>query len=113
MPDPWPSATIPEEAPRILPQPMPARRSLFRSRLALAASVAILLVAPWMLSGSFKELTGGSSPNIERSGSAIKLSPWLEVDRNGKGLIHIRAEEASDEKATDKKISDDVKDILK
>jgi len=113
MPDPWPAATIPEEAPRILPRPMPARGSLFRSRLALAASVAVLLVVPWMLSGSFKELTGGSGPNIER-GSATKIDVWNEVMPNGTSVIKIKAEEVPDNnnKPADKKITDDARDML-
>ena len=92
---------------------MPARRSLFRSRLALAASVAVLLVAPWMLSGSFKELTGGPSPNLE-GGSAtnIKIGTGILSTKEGDRII-IKAEEVPEEKSTDKKISDDVKDMLK
>src|SRR5205807_413925 len=45
MPDPWPSFEAPAETPRALPFPAPAPRSSLsaRSRLALAASIALLV----------------------------------------------------------------------
>src|SRR5262245_15171542 len=56
MPHPWPELTIPDEQPRTLPlparKPMP-RRSSWRSRFALAASIALLLAGGWFLSGKF------------------------------------------------------------
>ncbi len=53
MPDPWPSFETPAKAPTVLPFPAPrARQPLFgRSRLALAASVALLIGGLWFLSG--------------------------------------------------------------
>jgi hypothetical protein len=63
MPDPWPSFEAPAEAPTVLPFPAPgARRPIFgRSRLALAASVALLIAGLWFLSGKF-----GSEPAPRR-----------------------------------------------
>jgi len=92
MPEPWPAMPVPEEPPALLP--MPARKSLFRSRLALAASVAFLLVGPWMLSGSFKELTkespkgGGASAskNVHLGDPSFELQPdgTIKVQMHGK-----------------------------
>src|SRR5437879_4201696 len=55
IPDPWPRFTAPTERVALLPFPThPARRPLLgRSRLALAASVALLLGGLWSLSGKF------------------------------------------------------------
>lgn len=61
MPDPWPSFEAPAEAPSVLPFPMstpaPAagRLVLTRSRLALAASVALLVGGLAFLSGKFTD----------------------------------------------------------
>jgi hypothetical protein len=56
MPDPWPSFEAPAQAPTVLPFPARhARRSIFvRSRLALAASVALLIGGLGFLSGKFR-----------------------------------------------------------
>jgi hypothetical protein len=65
MPEPWPTMPVPEVAPVLpmKPRAMPSRRPLFRSRLALAASVALFLLGSWLLSGSFSQLTNdGPSP---------------------------------------------------
>src|SRR5262245_26796246 len=56
LPAPWPTAPTVEEANVILRRTPPRRRPLWSSRLALAASVAVLLTAGWMLSGSFQTL---------------------------------------------------------
>jgi hypothetical protein len=55
MPDPWPSFEAPADAPTVLPFSAPgARRAMFgRSRLALAASVALLIGGLWFVSGKF------------------------------------------------------------
>ncbi|HKB38519.1 MAG TPA: hypothetical protein VKD72_18900 [Gemmataceae bacterium] len=61
MPHPWPEAPRPDEQPTILPlparKPRP-RRSAWRSRLALAAAIALLLAGGWFLSGKFAGLSG-------------------------------------------------------
>lgn len=67
VPDPWPAAPTPE----IVSRPLPARRrdSLWRSRLALAASIALLLIGQWLLAGFF---TGAPtrSPDAPSDGQA-------------------------------------------
>jgi hypothetical protein len=94
MPEPWPAMPVPEETPAVLPLPMPARKSLFRSRLALVASVAFLLVGPWLLSGSFKELTidrsragsGAASKNVHLGDPSFELQPdgTIKVQMHGR-----------------------------
>src|SRR5256885_1050657 len=69
MPGLWPAAPVADEPPAILSRPAPSRssRSLFRSRLVLAASVAFLLALPWALSDSFRSLTS-TPPDITLGG---------------------------------------------
>jgi len=51
MPSPWPEMKVPAEPPaRITPR----TRSLVRSRWALAASVALLAIGPWLVAGKFQ-----------------------------------------------------------
>jgi hypothetical protein len=117
MPDPWPPLSLPDEGPVVLPKPMPVRRSLFRSRLALAASVAFLLAGPWFLSDSFKQLTNKSVPSLDQ-GTAHKgiiMDTYLKDTPDGVGIrIDARyggVQEAPG-KPMGKKIADDVKDML-
>jgi hypothetical protein len=62
MPRPWPAFEPP--ARRTLPFTPPAPRSRFvlGSRLALAASVALLLACGWLLSGSFDGPSRSNNP---------------------------------------------------
>src|SRR5438046_2941308 len=70
IPSPWPGSPLPEETPVIL-RPAPARKSFFRSRLALAASVALLISGSWLLSDSFKDApTSGKSDVSVFTGTA-------------------------------------------
>jgi hypothetical protein len=98
MPNPWPSLDLPEEA--VLPMPRRASHpwASLRSRLALAASVALMLVAPWLLSGRFQEIASPGSFGHSNftadtrnndlhglrtrpgSGSKPILREWVEVD---------------------------------
>jgi hypothetical protein len=112
MPDPWPAVTVPEEAPTVLRRPMPAHSSLFRSRLALAASVALLLVGPWMLSGSFKELN--TPPDTtELEATNIKVNWGIVRTKEGGAAVKVWAEKQSDNaKPPDKKFMDDVNEQL-
>jgi hypothetical protein len=57
MPHPWPALKAPPSS-HTAP-PAPPRRSLFRSRLALAASVALLVTGALALPGRFTGPTGG------------------------------------------------------
>lgn len=69
MPDPWPTMTAPA-----IENPTPTWWSRSRSRLALAASVALLLVGSWFLSASAPEYTAPvvSGPRDTSSGNADK-----------------------------------------
>lgn len=72
MPDPWPTMKAPA-----IENPTPTWWTRSRSRLALAASVALLLVGSWCLSGSTPEYTAPvvNGPRDTSSGAADK-KPW-------------------------------------
>lgn len=79
LPQPWPTAPVPEERPVILTLPK-ARKSLLHSRLALAASVALFLAGPWLISGSFslfKDNSEASTPDGTNVGKNL-AKPDLE-----------------------------------
>lgn len=75
MPASWP-AFLPPAAPRTLQLPnRPARRRgrtgrVTVSRLSLAASVALLLFAAWMLGGSLSMTSGTPLPSLGNGGTA-------------------------------------------
>jgi hypothetical protein len=77
MPNPWPAFQPPAPR-RTLPMPAsrpePPRRFVFGSRLALAASVALLMLCGWLLSGRFATPTVPTLPSVGPGGTA---------DRNG------------------------------
>jgi len=73
LPRPWPAARVVEEAKVLRRHTTSPRRPVWGSRLALAASVALLLAAGWMLSGSFLAL--------DRESPAGPLSP-LKADKD-------------------------------
>jgi hypothetical protein len=80
MPEPWPELNRPE--PRVLPFVRPQRASRFagtRSRLALAASVAILLLSSWALSGALRNtpVEGGNQvvPGTNTATGPGKMAP--------------------------------------
>jgi hypothetical protein len=58
MPSPWPRLALPDEAPAVLPlqpaRPTQPRRWFRRSHLALAASVALLVIGHLVLSDTLK-----------------------------------------------------------
>jgi hypothetical protein len=56
-PAPWPVLKPPAERPSPLARPTTRRRTLLGSRVALAASLLILLAGPFYLSSRFAELT--------------------------------------------------------
>jgi hypothetical protein len=67
MPEPWPSLEAPApRRPATIPfAPPPARRgSLLRSRLALAASVALLAMGLAVLAGAFQGKPTASGPSV-------------------------------------------------
>jgi hypothetical protein len=76
LPRPWPAAPEVEEADNRLRSAAPRRRPVWSSRLALAASVALLLAGGWMLSGSF--------PNGEKDGPASRMTDPTANSTDGK-----------------------------
>lgn len=99
MPTELPECPVPEEKRAILPPPSPQRppkkqRSQWHSRLALAASVAVFLLVPWLISGSgdgSKDQPGaGFHHRLYNPGATIpKDDPRLD---RMKGRIIIRDE---------------------
>ncbi len=101
MPQPWPSPQLPRFRPAPTPRPAPSGRPLSRSRLVLAASVALLLLGSLCLPGRFTqdakpgagtELTP-TADNLERlrmkKEHENKNKPNLQADddfENGLGL---------------------------
>jgi hypothetical protein len=75
MPNPWPSMEAPAARLKVAPpRPTPQRKgSLLRSRLALAASVALLLSGPLFLSSALRDT---SMPNLNvGGGNASTVDP--------------------------------------
>jgi len=72
IPDPWPAFEPPVR--RTLPfRPAPQRRRfVLGSRLALAASVAVLMLCGWLLSGCFSGPAGGGPSYNPGPGQAEK-----------------------------------------
>jgi len=74
LPDPWPSLKAPATT---LPEPVPAgkpRWSAVRSRLALAASVGVLMVGSWSLSVKLPDFNGvGAELSPTNSGGIANL----------------------------------------
>ena len=91
MPQPWPAAPEVEEPAAL---PMPRRtRSLLRSRLVLAASVAFLLAIPWMIADSFKTLKRDSTDLTIGPGNAsrnLRFETTLEQQPNGETGIKLK-----------------------
>jgi len=113
MPNPWPGAPVVEEAPAVLSRPMSARpsRSLFRSRMALAASVAFLLGIPWLISDSFRSVVSDDStmvsPTEGTADRSIKLETHIQMQPNGEAGLRIDAKEGPV-----KHIKNQIKDML-
>jgi hypothetical protein len=122
MPDPWPAAPVPERANERLVLTLPPAReeaaprhsSLFRSRLALALSVALLILGALLLGGRFTlEPTGdldganlrpSSAARLEyggsRPGNGVKIESWLEQPPDGPTDLKIFVEPVPLEKMT-------------
>ena len=95
MPDPFPSFEAPAETLRVLPFPVPAARRprISRSRLALAASVALLMGGFWSLSGKLG--TGPTEPTGLRvidDGSATRVHPGANSEGRSKGPFIVGGE---------------------
>ena len=68
MPDPWPGLKAPIEAK--FPPARPRRWHSIRGKLALAASVALLMVGSWCLSGSTPDYSQGPESPAGDPGNA-------------------------------------------
>jgi len=85
LPKPWPEPPIANEQPKTLPaRKLSSRWSAVRSRLALAASIALLLAGGWFLSGKFEDVSGsgGSYMNegADTRGGHFKREKNLKED---------------------------------
>jgi hypothetical protein len=99
VPHPWPAWKAPA-APQTTPvRPAPSRPAPWRSRLALAASVALLALSALFLPGKApREPQGKALPSISPGpGSAkrekVKSSLWLEQTKDGPTKIKAEAYE--------------------
>jgi len=62
VPDPWPAFERPARQVVLPFRPAKPRRFVLGSKLALAASVALLMLCGWLLSGSFNSATTAGKP---------------------------------------------------
>jgi hypothetical protein len=94
MPHRWTAPEMADEQPSLpLPAPKPQRRSAWRSRFALAASVTLLLGGFGVLGSKFKDTPIPRSVGIDHnSGDAKKVPVWregIEVDQSGQSKFRI------------------------
>lgn len=94
LPRQWTAPELPDEQPSLpLPAPKPQRRSAWRSRFALAASVALLLGGFGVLGGKFKDISTPRSARPDtHNGDAKKRPIWregIEVDQSGQSKFRI------------------------
>jgi hypothetical protein len=68
MPEPWPAPQMPARLAVVPARAGRSRWGLFRSRFALAASVALLLLAQWFLAGRFHSEPG--DPGLRDGGAS-------------------------------------------
>ena len=98
LPRQWTAPELPDEQPTLpLPRRQPVRRSAWRSRFALAASVALLLGGAALLSGKFKEISAPATHSFGSDSSADKdfdrpghrpRTEWgLKFDRRSEGNL--------------------------
>jgi len=92
MPDPWPNFQGPPVTLPLAARSRPTGRSVLRSRLALAASVALLLAGPLLLSGRLAQSAPDSGRGIQE-GTATrptipeepkKVEPLKSIEGDGK-----------------------------
>jgi len=97
MPEPWPALELPTEE-TILPLPSKTRSprwKSFRSRLALAASVAFLLAGAWLIGGSLKPNAQPDKPAAtNQNDSADRKADFdetLEVGPDGQLRVKLKS----------------------
>jgi len=74
LPRQWTAPELADEQPSLsLPAPKPQRPSAWRSRFALAASIALLLGGFGILGGKFKEVAPPSAPSVRLGGGSADL----------------------------------------
>jgi hypothetical protein len=103
MPSRWPAPPVPPAPTLPYRRPNPSNRALFRSRLALAASVALLLLGSLFVGGKVGPIRTDGEPGVALpDGSAtreklppkkgaIKTSLSLEQDPAGETQIKVDA----------------------
>lgn len=105
LPRQWTAPELPDEQPTLpLPARQPVRRPAWRSRFALAASVALLLGGVALLSGRFKDVSTPATRSFGSSGSASTqdldrpthrpriIREGIEVDGSGQSKFHLELE---------------------
>jgi hypothetical protein len=81
MPDPWPKLTPPEKRSPALAPPRWRGWALFRSRMALAASVALLVGGNMLLSHSFQQQDRARATDSKDSVAAKPTPPGAAAVR--------------------------------
>jgi hypothetical protein len=95
VPHPWPAWKAPDGPQTSPAPPAPWRKSLWRSRLALAASVALLALGSLLLSGKAPR-ESKALPSVGPGAAKrekVKSSLSLEQPRNGPTKIKVEAYE--------------------
>jgi hypothetical protein len=94
MPDPWPSFQAPVSRNGVVPMRRPEKRrfTLWRSRLALAASILLLIAGAFMLFGGASKVSDGTTAPakpIDLIGSKpddLPPGPVIDVDKKGASI---------------------------
>src|SRR3954453_16117316 len=76
MPSPWPALKAPPQSPARRPTPGPRAWPLLRSRLALAASVALLVLASLLFSGKLAD--PGKELRLPGTADRLDEKKWIE-----------------------------------
>jgi len=115
LPSPWPAAPEAEEVAVILRHQPAPRKPFWTSRLALAASVAVLLAGGWMLSGTFHDVSKDGPEGHINDGTATRVKPFkmkTSLQQQPDGQIGIQIDVLPDESKEDeieKKLGNDIK----
>ncbi len=75
LPNPWPALELPERSVLTIPRARPVSGGWFarsKSRLALAASLVILLLGSWLLSGAFRDGKSATPPGVNSKDDTAK-----------------------------------------
>jgi hypothetical protein len=96
VPDPWPKMKAPDQPTSVPARPVRSRWSLFRSRFALAATVALCLTGILALPGlrNDADLTERPDRIGARPDRKLQRPPTIQIQRIGTKTIHIRVVES-------------------